>query len=104
MRPLPYTNGGQLVILQQKAGQANAVNIAFSPKETFDYRDRSCATAAAARRVHELIVFPDDVHESLLHSRWMYTLGPMDTFPPRFLEESSALISTRQLSIPNLTC
>jgi alpha-beta hydrolase superfamily lysophospholipase len=23
----------------------------------------------------ELIVFPDDTHESMLHSRWMYTLG-----------------------------
>ena len=28
----------------------------------------------------ELIVFPDDTHESLLHSRWMYTLGRMETF------------------------
>jgi dipeptidyl-peptidase-4 len=33
----------------------------------------------------ELIVFPDDVHESLLHSRWMYTLGRMETFLHRFL-------------------
>jgi len=29
---------------------------------------------------YELIVFPDDVHESLLHSRWLYTLGRMETF------------------------
>ena len=35
----------------------------------------------------ELIVFPDDVHESLLHSRWMYTLGRMDTFLHKFLWE-----------------
>jgi alpha-beta hydrolase superfamily lysophospholipase len=34
---------------------------------------------------YELIVFPDDVHESLLHSRWMYTLGRMDTFLHKFL-------------------
>jgi dipeptidyl-peptidase-4 len=34
---------------------------------------------------HELIVFPDDVHESLLHSRWLYTLGRMDTFLHKFL-------------------
>jgi dipeptidyl aminopeptidase/acylaminoacyl peptidase len=33
----------------------------------------------------ELIVFPDDVHESLLHSRWMYTLGRIETFIDRFL-------------------
>jgi dipeptidyl aminopeptidase/acylaminoacyl peptidase len=34
---------------------------------------------------YELIVFPDDVHESLLHSRWLYTLGRMETFFHRFL-------------------
>ncbi|HVO97066.1 MAG TPA: prolyl oligopeptidase family serine peptidase [Bryobacteraceae bacterium] len=39
---------------------------------------------------HELIVFPDDVHESLLHSRWLYTLGRMETFLHRFLGEGTA--------------
>ena len=34
---------------------------------------------------HEVIVFPDDVHESLLHSRWMYTLERMETFLHKFL-------------------
>ncbi len=34
---------------------------------------------------YELIVFPDDTHESLLHSRWMYTLGRMDAFFRKFL-------------------
>jgi dipeptidyl aminopeptidase/acylaminoacyl peptidase len=38
---------------------------------------------------YELIVFPDDVHESLLHSRWMYTLGRMETFLRKFLWEKS---------------
>jgi dipeptidyl aminopeptidase/acylaminoacyl peptidase len=38
---------------------------------------------------HELIVFPDDVHESLLHSRWLYTLGRMETFLHKFLGETS---------------
>jgi dipeptidyl-peptidase 4 len=37
---------------------------------------------------YELIVFPDDVHESLLHSRWIYTLGRMETFLHRFLWET----------------
>jgi dipeptidyl aminopeptidase/acylaminoacyl peptidase len=39
---------------------------------------------------YELIVFPDDVHESLLHSRWMYTLGRMETFLHKFLWEKPA--------------
>ena len=39
-----------------------------------------------ARNVYyELIVFPDDTHESMLHSRWMYTLDRMDTFLKKFL-------------------
>ena len=38
---------------------------------------------------YELIVFPDDVHESLLHSRWIYTLGRMETFLHKFLWDAS---------------
>jgi dipeptidyl-peptidase-4 len=39
-----------------------------------------------ARDVYfELIVFPDDTHESMLHSRWMYTLERMDAFLRKFL-------------------
>jgi len=34
---------------------------------------------------HELIVFPDDVHETLLHGRWLYTFDRMETFLHRFL-------------------
>ena len=34
---------------------------------------------------YELIVFPDDVHESLLHSRWLYAFGRMETFLHKFL-------------------
>jgi len=41
-----------------------------------------------ARNVyHELIVFPDDVHETLLHSRWMYTFDRMETFMNKFFGE-----------------
>jgi dipeptidyl-peptidase 4 len=34
---------------------------------------------------HELIVFPDDVHDSLLYSRWIHTFDRMDAFLRRFL-------------------
>jgi len=38
------------------------------------------------RDVHyELIVFPDDTHESMLHSRWLYTLDRMEQFFKKFL-------------------
>jgi len=32
---------------------------------------------------YELIVFPDDVHDSLIYGRWIYLLGRMDTFLQR---------------------
>jgi dipeptidyl-peptidase 4 len=35
---------------------------------------------------HELIVFPDDVHDSLVHGRWIYTFERMDAFLKRFLK------------------
>jgi len=34
---------------------------------------------------HELIVFPDDVHDSLLYSRWIHTFERMEAFLSRFL-------------------
>lgn len=38
-----------------------------------------------ARNVYyELIVYPDDVHETLLHSRWLYTFSRMDAFFKKF--------------------
>jgi dipeptidyl-peptidase-4 len=43
---------------------------------------------------YELIVFPDDVHESLLHSRWIYTLGRMETFLHKFLWDLPASTTT----------
>lgn len=32
---------------------------------------------------YELVVFPDDVHDSLIYSRWIYLLGRMDMFLQR---------------------
>jgi predicted permease len=41
LRPLPYSHGGDLVVLHQQAPHANLVDIPFSVKEMFDYRDHS---------------------------------------------------------------
>jgi dipeptidyl aminopeptidase/acylaminoacyl peptidase len=47
------------------------------------------------RDVHyELIVFPDDTHESMLHSRWLYTLDRMETFFRKFLGGSTKSITS----------
>jgi dipeptidyl aminopeptidase/acylaminoacyl peptidase len=43
-----------------------------------------------ARNVYyELIVNPDDTHETLLHRRWLETYARMDTFLDRFLRNRS---------------
>jgi dipeptidyl aminopeptidase/acylaminoacyl peptidase len=39
-----------------------------------------------ARKIYyELIVYPDDVHETLLHSRWLNSFARFETFLNRFL-------------------
>jgi dipeptidyl-peptidase 4 len=43
---------------------------------------------------YELIVFPDDTHESMLHSRWMYTLGRLETFFRKFLGGTAKTTTT----------
>jgi dipeptidyl-peptidase 4 len=39
---------------------------------------------------HELIVVPDDVHESLLHSRWIHTWERMGDFLRRHVWRKGA--------------
>src|SRR5437016_1718988 len=41
LRPLPYHDGGRLVVLRQQANRANLLNVPFSAKEIFDYRDKN---------------------------------------------------------------
>ena len=41
LRPLPYQEGGRLVVLHQQATQLNVGDIPFSAKEIFDYRDQN---------------------------------------------------------------
>src|SRR5262245_5432333 len=39
LRPLPYTRGGQLVVLHQNVPQAHVFDVPFSVKEIVDYRE-----------------------------------------------------------------
>lgn len=41
LRPLPYRQGGQLVVLHQVATRAHLDDVPFSAKEIFDYRDHN---------------------------------------------------------------
>jgi len=38
---------------------------------------------------HELIVLPDDVHETLLHQRWITCFHALDDFFTRFLKNAN---------------
>ena len=40
---------------------------------------------------HEVIVFPDDVHESLLHKRWLYTFDRMEAFLRKHMKHPVAV-------------
>ena len=55
LRPLPYQEGGQLVVLHQQATRANAADVPFSAKEVFDYRDQNHTLASVVE--HHSMVF-----------------------------------------------
>jgi dipeptidyl aminopeptidase/acylaminoacyl peptidase len=44
---------------------------------------------------HELIVIPDDVHESLVHARWIETWNRMGDFLHRYVWEHGAKAASR---------
>jgi dipeptidyl-peptidase-4 len=49
-----------------------------------------------ARNVYyELIVYPDDVHETLLHSRWLNSFAHMETFLNKFLPPNAIQMGQR---------
>jgi len=43
---------------------------------------------------HELIVYPDDVHDPLLHSRWLYSFDRTVEFIGRYLQPAPAVAAT----------
>jgi dipeptidyl-peptidase-4 len=45
---------------------------------------------------HELIVFPDDVHDSLLYKRWLYTFDRTGEFLNRFIGDAARKTTTEQ--------
>ena len=55
LRPLPYQDGGQLVVLHQQNSKAALPNIPFSVKELTDYRERSHTLESVVE--HHTMVF-----------------------------------------------
>jgi len=61
LRPLPYRNGGRLVVLHQQAAKANQPDVPFGAQEIFDYRDNSKALDAVVEHhsMNFLLLGPD---------------------------------------------
>jgi dipeptidyl aminopeptidase/acylaminoacyl peptidase len=50
---------------------------------------------------HELIVFPDDVHDSLLYKRWIYTFDRTGEFLNRFIGDAARKTTTYEPGTKN---
>ncbi|HXW05419.1 MAG TPA: ABC transporter permease [Vicinamibacterales bacterium] len=74
LRPLPYADGQELVVLQQQASRLDVDDMGFSYKEILDYRTRS-------RSLEDVVEF---------HSMWFILLGRRE--PERL---STGVVSAR---------
>ena len=43
---------------------------------------------------YELIVVPDDTHETMIHDRWMYLWDRMEAFLKKYVRDKAAVTST----------
>ena len=48
---------------------------------------------------HEVIVFTDDTHEPLLHSRYLYVFNRLEEFLGRFLKGAAAALDGRTITV-----
>jgi len=61
LRPLPYRDGGQLVVLHQQNPKAEVPEIPFSVKELTDYRERSHTLQSVVEH-HSMVFLLSDSH------------------------------------------
>src|SRR5580700_6641444 len=61
LRPLPYQNGGTLVVLHQQNTKAAAPNVPFSVKELADYREQSHTLDGIVEH-HTMVFLLSDSH------------------------------------------
>ncbi|HEY1940230.1 MAG TPA: ABC transporter permease [Candidatus Angelobacter sp.] len=80
LKPLPYAQGKELVVLQQDFSKANAANIGFSVKEVNDYREQSKALAQVEEYHQMSFVLldgqqPDEVRTGVVSAHFFDLLG-----------------------------
>ncbi|MGC2698268.1 MAG: ABC transporter permease [Candidatus Angelobacter sp.] len=80
LKPLPYAQGKELVVLQQDFAKANASNIGFSVKEIQDYRAqaKSLAQVEAYHQMSFILLDgkePDEVRTGVVSAHFFDLLG-----------------------------
>ena len=80
LKPLPYAQGKELVVLQQDFSKTNAMNIGFSVKEVRDYREQSKALAQVEEYHQMSFVLldgqqPDEVRTGVVSAHFFDLLG-----------------------------
>ncbi|HEY7403324.1 MAG TPA: ABC transporter permease [Candidatus Angelobacter sp.] len=80
LKPLPYAQGKELVVLRQDFPKANAANVGFSVKEIQDYRQQA-KSLAQVEQYHQMSFVlldgqePAQVHTGVVSARFFDLLG-----------------------------
>ncbi len=80
LKPLPYAQGKELVVLQQSFPKANAPNVGFSVKELQDYREQA-KSLAQIEEYHQMSFIlldgqePDEVRTGVVSAHFFDLLG-----------------------------
>src|SRR6478609_7000049 len=80
LKPLPYAQGKELVVLQQEFPKANAMNVGFSVKEINDYREQA-KSVAQIEAYHQMSFVlldgqqPDEVRTGVVSAHFFDLLG-----------------------------
>jgi putative ABC transport system permease protein len=80
LKPLPYAQGKELVVLQQDFPQINAMNVGFSIKEIADYREQ-VPSLAQVEQYHQMSFVlldgqePNEVRTGVVSPRFFDLLG-----------------------------
>jgi putative ABC transport system permease protein len=80
LKPLPYAQGKELVVLHQEFPKANAMNVRFSVKEINDYREQA-KSLAQIEEYHQMSFIlldgqePDEVRTGVVSAHFFDLLG-----------------------------
>jgi putative ABC transport system permease protein len=80
LKPLPYAQGKELVVLHQEFPKANALNVGFSVKELNDYREQA-KSLAQIEEYHQMSFIlldgqePDEVRTGVVSAHFFDLLG-----------------------------